>query len=54
MILKIDDEVVRTQNDLYRSLDRREVGAMVRLTLLRGDQTVEVMVTLQSVPNAVP
>jgi len=54
VILKIDDEVVRTQNDLYRSLDRREVGAMVRLTLLRGDQTVEVMVTLQSVPNAVP
>ncbi len=54
VILKIDDDDVRTQNDLYRSLDRRDVGEMVRLTLLRGDQTVEVKVTLQAVPNAAP
>ncbi len=50
VIVKVDDYEVRNPNDLYRSLDRHDVGESVRITVLRGDQTVEVSAVLQAVP----
>lgn len=54
VIIAIDGHEVRTQTDLYRGLDRHDVGESVRLTVLRGDKPVEVEVTLQAVPSATP
>lgn len=54
IILKIDGHEVRTQNDLYRSLDLHDVGETVRITVLRGEKTLEVTVTLQAVPTVAP
>ena len=54
IILEIDGHEVRTQNDLYRSLDLHDVGETVRITVLRGEKTLEVTVTLQAVPTVAP
>ncbi|GDY09009.1 MAG: PDZ domain-containing protein [Planctomycetota bacterium] len=52
VILKIDDDDVRNQNDLYRSLDRHDVGDTVRITVWRDEKELEVNVTLQAIPTA--
>jgi 2-alkenal reductase len=54
VILKIDADDMRNQNDLYRSLDRREVGETVRITVWRDEKELEVKVTLQAIPPAAP
>lgn len=54
VILKVDDDDVRNQNDLYRSLDRRDVGDTVRITIWRDEKEFEVNVTLQAIPTAAP
>lgn len=50
VIIAIDGHEVRTQNDLYRSLDLHDVGETVRLTVLRDEKSVEMTVTLQAIP----
>lgn len=49
IIIGIDGHEVRTQNDLYRVLDLRDVGDAVQITVLRADKPIEVTVTLQAV-----
>lgn len=53
-IVAVDHQEVRNQNDLYRALDRHEVGETVHLTVLRGKATLEFDVTLQAIPAAGP
>ena len=54
IIIAVDGHEVRTQNDLYRSLDLLEVGKTVRITVRRDAKTREVDVTLQALPAATP
>lgn len=53
-IIEVDGHEVRNQNDLYRSLDRHDVGETVRITVLRNEKPLEVTVTLQALSPAAP
>ena len=47
MSVKVDDAVIKTSSDLYRSLDKFGVGDTLRLSIERAtDAPVEVAVTL--------
>ena len=54
IIIEVDDHEVHSQNDLYRSLDLHDVGETVRITVLRDDKPLKVVVTLQAVPAVAP
>lgn len=54
IIVAIDGHEVLTQNDLYRVLDLHEVGDTLRLTVLRGQETLEISVKLQALPSITP
>ena len=54
IIIEVDDHEVHSQNDLYRSLDLHDVGETVRITVLREDKPLKVVVTLQAVPAVAP
>lgn len=54
ILLKINDDEVRNPNDLYRSLDRHDVGETVRITVWRDEKELEVNVMLQAIPPAAP
>ncbi|HJL14746.1 MAG TPA: trypsin-like peptidase domain-containing protein [Sandaracinaceae bacterium LLY-WYZ-13_1] len=49
LIVAIDGETVAEPNDIYRILDRHEVGDTVRLTYQRGDQRSDVQLQLAGV-----
>lgn len=46
IVVAVDGAPVRTSSDLYAALDRSAVGKEMRLTLLRGSETVTVSATL--------
>ncbi len=46
VVLRVDDEEVNEPNDIYRVLDRHEVGDQVTLTLARDNQGRQVTMTL--------
>lgn len=54
LMIEVDGQAVRNQNDLYRALDRHEVGETVRIIVLRDGKTLEVTATLQAVSTAAP
>jgi S1-C subfamily serine protease len=54
VIIAIDGHEVETQTDLYRGLDRHDVGESVRLTVLRDNKPIDVEVTLQEGPKTTP
>jgi S1-C subfamily serine protease len=51
IILAIDGERVRGAIDVYRNLDRHQVGDTVRLTLQRGTQQAEVNLRLAAIAS---
>lgn len=50
VIVAVDGQEVRNQNDLYRVLDLHDIGQTVTLTVVREEQPIEVSVTLQAIP----
>jgi S1-C subfamily serine protease len=48
VILAVDGQAVNTVNDLYAELEERQVGATVRLTVLRGGRQTEIEVLLEA------
>ena len=48
VIAAIDGEPVETSDDLYRIIDEHQVGDRVKVTVLRGEGTLEFVVTLQA------
>ncbi|MBZ0119497.1 MAG: PDZ domain-containing protein, partial [Sandaracinaceae bacterium] len=51
VIVSIDGEPVREPLDLYRILDRREIGQQVRVGLQRGRERVEVQAQLAAIES---
>jgi S1-C subfamily serine protease len=51
VIVAIDDDAIREPLDLYRTLDRHEVGQTVRVTLQRSSQRVEVQAQLAPITS---
>ncbi len=49
IVVSVDGEAVSEPNDIYRILDRREVGETVRVGLVRGGERVEVPIQLAGV-----
>jgi S1-C subfamily serine protease len=48
VIVALDDEQIRTVDDMHRFLTRARVGATVRVGVLRGSQRVELRATLSA------
>ena len=48
LILKLGQEEVKTTDDLLRALEEREAGQTVKVEILRGNQRLELPVTLQN------
>ena len=51
LIVGIDGEVVREPNDLYRVLDRHDVGEEVALTIQRSGQELQLSLALTALPD---
>jgi S1-C subfamily serine protease len=51
VIVGIDGAPIAGQNDLFKALDRRQVGDTVKVQVKRGSVTREVDVTLQGIPQ---
>jgi S1-C subfamily serine protease len=51
LIVSVDDQPVAELNDLYRVLDRHEVGDVVKLEVVRAGQKRAVSVKLQPLPE---
>jgi S1-C subfamily serine protease len=49
LILAIDGQPVNTHQEFARAIGRRKVGDKVKLTIERGDEKLEVEVTLRGV-----
>lgn len=47
VILRVDQNKIKTASDLYKTLDKRKVGDELEIEVLRGDSTVSVHVTLE-------
>lgn len=54
VIVGIDDEPVTSQNDMFKLLDRKEVGDKVKLKLQRGKDELEVTLTLKAIEEEEP
>jgi S1-C subfamily serine protease len=50
IIVGIDSEPVTDYDDLYTILDRHQPGDKVKLSVVRGDQKLEVSITLVLLP----
>ncbi len=50
LIVGADGKPVHTTNDLYRILDKHEVGDTLPLMIRRGDRRLDVNITLVAVP----
>lgn len=50
VIVGVDGDEVKSNDDLYRTLDRHEVGDEVSVTVLRDDRRVDIKVQLQAIP----
>ncbi len=51
VIVAIDGEAVDDSDELFRKLDNRKVGEKVGVTVVRGEEKVEVEVTLQALSD---
>jgi S1-C subfamily serine protease len=51
VIIEVEGAPVTGQNDLFKALDRHQVGDRVRVKVRRGADTREVEVTLQAIPQ---
>jgi S1-C subfamily serine protease len=51
VIVEMDGERIDDHVDLYRALDRKQIGDTVRLGVLRGQGRIEVRMTLQGVTD---
>ena len=49
VIIAIDGERIETSNDLVNAMEKRAVGEMVKVTVLRGETRLSMPVTLQAV-----
>ncbi len=49
VIVAIDGERIETSNDLVNAMEKRTVGATVKVTVLRGETRLSMPVTLQAV-----
>ena len=49
VIVAIDDERIETSNDLVNAMEKRAVGATVKVIVLRGETRLSMPVTLQAV-----
>jgi S1-C subfamily serine protease len=47
IILSVDGKKVKTASDLYRALDKSNIGDKLDVELLRGDKTVHVPIVLE-------
>lgn len=54
VIIRIDDTKVKTSSDLYRVLDKCEVGQTVQMEVMRGENKLTVDVTLEDIQAMVP
>jgi len=52
IILSVDGKKVKTASDLYRALDKSNIGDSIDVELLRGDKTVHVPIVLE--PSTAP
>ena len=52
IILSVDGEKVRNNDDLYRILDKHQVGDVVKVEVMRGNSRVNVPVRLIEAPDA--
>jgi S1-C subfamily serine protease len=49
VIVAIDDERIETSDDLFNAMEKRAVGEVVKVMVLRGERRVSMAVTLQAV-----
>jgi S1-C subfamily serine protease len=49
VIVSVDDQPIRNTDDLYKVLDRYQVGDQVRVTVLRGERELKLAVQLQEI-----
>ncbi len=54
LIVAIDGKPIETLSDLFTALDTHSVGDTVTVTVLRGDQSVDLQVILQPLPTVNP
>jgi S1-C subfamily serine protease len=52
IILSVDGEKVRNNDDLYRILDKHQIGDVVKVEVMRGNSRVNVPVRLIEAPDA--
>lgn len=52
IITKINDIEINEKTSLSSALSRYKVGNSIRLTIVRGDQTLRVNATLEAIPNS--
>jgi S1-C subfamily serine protease len=51
IIVAVDGVTIKDSSDLYRTLDDKNVGDAVKVTLVRGGQKRETSITLQALPQ---
>jgi putative serine protease PepD len=51
VILSFDNKEVNSSSDLATAIDRHKAGERVTITVLRGNQKIQVPVTLQEAPH---
>ena len=51
IILSVDGKKVKTASDLYRALDKKAVGEILDVEVLRGDATIHLPITLEPSTN---
>ncbi len=47
--MAIDGDRIETSNDLFNAMEKRAVGATVKVAVLRGEARLSVSITLQAV-----
>jgi putative serine protease PepD len=54
VITEVDGEEIRGESDLSRLIDAKDPGDEVTLTVVRGNDTSEIEVTLGTAPTSPP
>ena len=54
IIIKVDGEIINQKNTLGDVINKKSVGQVITLEILRGDQTLEKQVKLEAMPENLP